>query len=281
MDSGLADKVVLVTGASGGIGRALVDAFAEEGASLALVGNTRADELERRVRERGLSERALVLAADVADPDAIDGAMQRARERFGRVDACVANAGVWPAPHRHAGELEPERVRATIGVNLLGALWTARAFLRALAASGPRADGDGAALVFTGSTAGRFGEAGHADYAASKAGLTGLVLSLKNELARIDPFGRVNLVEPGWTVTEMARAALEDDGLVRRVVRTMALRQLGRAADVARAVVWLCSPRLARHVSGQTITVAGGMEGRLLWDEGEVDPAAVRARARS
>ena len=74
----------------------------------------------------------------------------------------------------------------------------------------------------------------------------------------------------------MAREALEDDEGVRRAARTMALRQLARAEDIARTALYLASPTLARHVTGETITVAGGMEGRLLWDEHEVDPAEVK-----
>lgn len=278
MESGLEGKVVFVTGASGGIGRAVTDAFAAEGALLALQGHRRFDELERRTAERPFAERALCLCADVADPRAMEGAMASARERFGRVDVCIANAGVWPPEETLVPDLDPERVREVVGVNLMGAFWTARAFLAELARSGPRPDGHGASIVFTGSTAGRFGELGHADYAVSKAGLYGLVRTLKNEIVRLDPYGRVNMVEPGWTVTEMARAALEDDGAVTRVVRTMPLRQLGRASDVARTIAFLASPRLARHVSGQVITAAGGMEGRLLWNEESVDVEEIRSR---
>ncbi len=278
MDSALADKVVFVTGASGGIGRAIADAFADEGARLVLQGHWRFDELERRTAAKSWHERALCVRADVAEPADLEAAFALAVERFGRVDACVANAGVWPAEEKLLHELDPERVRAVVDVNLLGALWTARAFFRALERSGPRADGHGASLVFTGSTAGRFGELGHVDYALAKAGLQGIVRTLKNEIVRFDPYGRVNLVEPGWTVTEMARAALEDPALVRRVARTMPLRQLGRAEDVARTIVFLTSPRLARHLSGQVLTVAGGMEGRVLWDEGAIDVAEIRAR---
>ncbi|MEM7306689.1 MAG: SDR family oxidoreductase [Planctomycetota bacterium] len=92
------------------------------------------------------------------------------------------------------------------------------------------------------------------------------------------PRARVNLVEPGWTVTEMVRAELDDDSHLERVGSTMPLQQLARAQDIAQTMVYLSSPRLARHVTGQTITVAGGMEGRLLWQPGEIDPAAIRAR---
>jgi 3-oxoacyl-[acyl-carrier protein] reductase len=277
MDTGLSDKVVLVTGASGGIGRELARAFLAERARLALVGHARSAELAALARAEGWPE-VQILSADVSDPAQVDRAFEQALARFGRIDVCVANAGLWPPEDRPVHELDPERVRLTVGANLLGSLWTARAFLAALARTGPRGDGHGAALVFTGSTAGRFGERGHADYAMAKAGLRGLVLTLKNEITRLDPYGRVNLVEPGWTATEMARPALEDPAALARAASTMAVRQLGRAKDVARAIVFLSSPLLARHVSGETLCVAGGMEGRLLWERGEIDPARMRAR---
>jgi 3-oxoacyl-[acyl-carrier protein] reductase len=112
----------------------------------------------------------------------------------------------------------------------------------------------------------------------SKTGLYGLLRSLKNEIVTLDPYGRVNLVEPGWTATEMARPTLEQPGRVERIVRTMPLRQIARPADIARAVVFLCSPLAARHISGETLTVAGGMEGRVVWESDQVDAPAVRRR---
>ncbi|MBN1771276.1 MAG: SDR family oxidoreductase [Deltaproteobacteria bacterium] len=278
MELELSDKVVLVTGASGGIGRAIAESFAEEGARLALLGHARSAELEDQVRAQGLGDRTLTCGADVTRPEEVEAAFERTVERFGRIDVCVACAGVWPPETGRLDELPVERVRRTIEVDLLGAIWTARAFLGTLARTGPRPDGHGAALVLIGSTAGRFGEAGHADYAAAKAALRGLALSLKNEIVALDPYGRVNVVEPGWTVTPMARAALADPSSVARVVRTMPLRQLARPEDVARAVVLLASPAASRHVSGEFLAVAGGMEGRVRWDADEVDPAAVRAR---
>jgi len=256
MDLALADKVAFITGASGGIGLTLVQAFSSEGAKI--VAHSR----------RGVPESAGVLSAlgDVRSPASLDAAMERAEERFGRVDVCVVNAGIWPAASLSIDQLPEARIREVMEVNLLGAIWTARAFFASLRRTGARADGHGASLTFIGSTAGRFGEAGHAEYSATKAALRGLVLSLKNEIVALDPRARVNLVEPGWTVTPMAAAELSrDEGIVDRVTRTMPLRQLASPDDVARAVLFLSSPAAARHVSGETITVAGGMEGRALW----------------
>src|SRR5581483_7455857 len=122
-------------------------------------------------------------------------------------------------------------------------------------------------LVLVGSTAGRFGEAGHSDYAAAKSAIqVGLLLSLKNEIVRIAPLGRVNAVAPGWTYSPMTRGALDPE-VVDRVTRTMALRKVASADDIARAVVVLSSDALSGHVTGQLVTVAGGMEGRTVHPE--------------
>ncbi len=280
MDLQLSDKVVLITGASGGIGRALAEAFAAEGARVALHANTRLDELEEWVAEQPWRGRAVAVPADTTVPAEMEHACDLVRAAWGRIDVCVANAGAWPAADQRLDEAPEARIRRTIDVNLLGSLWTARAFFASLATTGARTDGHGASLVFVGSTAGRFGERFHADYATAKAGLVGLMMSLKNEIVHLDTFGRVNLVEPGWTVTRMARPALEQEGVIRKVVTTMPLRQLARAEDVARTVLWLASPAAARHVTGQTVAVAGGMEGRVLWPGEAIDEAAIRRRAR-
>jgi 3-oxoacyl-[acyl-carrier protein] reductase len=117
------------------------------------------------------------------------------------------------------------------------------------------------------STAGIFGEAGHADYAAAKSAVAhGLLLSMKNEVARVAPRARVNCVCPGWTESPMTRG-LVDDEQVRRISRTMALRKVAQPEDVARQVVVLASDELSGHVTGQVVTVAGGMEGRVVHDD--------------
>jgi 3-oxoacyl-[acyl-carrier protein] reductase len=279
MQTDLAGLAVFVTGASGGIGRAIARAFAAEGCRLALAGNTRTAELAELARNEGWDADAEFLSFDATDPGETDRAFATARERFGRIDVAVACAGHWPSANQPLHDLADERIAATIARNLLAPTYTLRAFARGLVTDGPRADRRGANAVLIGSTAARFGERGHADYALAKAGLHGLMLTLKNEWPRIDPRARVNLVEPGWTATEIPRAALADDRLVGRAVRTMALRQLASAEDVARAVVMLASPSLSRHITGQVVTVAGGMEGRTLWDEHEIDAEDVRRRS--
>lgn len=280
MDLGLAGSVVLVTGASGGIGRAMAEEFAAEGARVALHGRGRLAELKAHVAKQPWKSRALVVGGDLSKRAICDAMFAKILAKWDRVDVCVANAGHYPTETLRIDRIDERRIRATLEANLLASVWTARSFLAALAETGPRDDGQGASLLFIGSTAGRFGERGHFDYSCAKAGLQGLVVTLKNEITEIDPYGRVNMIEPGWTVTHNVRPALERPGVVARVVQTMALRQLGRAKDVAKAAAFLSSPLAARHVSGQTIVLAGGMEGRVLWPADAIDEARIRRRFR-
>ena len=156
-------------------------------------------------------------------------------------------------------ELTLERWDATLRANLTTTFLTARGFLRSVV---ERQHGS---LVLVGSTAGIFGEAGHADYASAKAGLVGLMLSLKNEVVRVAPLARVNAVFPGWTESPMTRGMIDQDR-VDLISRTMALRKVARPEDVARQIVVLASDELSGHVTGQVVTVAGGMEGRTVHD---------------
>lgn len=255
MDTNLAGRGVLVTGAAGGIGSAIVRAFAAEGAHVAIHYRTS----EARARQLAAETSSVALQADLTVEAEADALVPAAADALGRLDVLVANAGYWPPKDEPVWEMSLERWRHTVAADLDSVFLTCRAFLRHVATTG---EGN---IVIVSSTAGIFGEAGHADYAAAKGALaSGFLLSLKNEIVRIAPNGRVNVVCPGWTVTEMTRGALEDPELEPRVTRTMPLRKLGRAEDVANAVVALASDRVSGHVTGQVATVAGGMEGRIL-----------------
>jgi 3-oxoacyl-[acyl-carrier protein] reductase len=255
MDTGLSGKGVLVTGGAGGIGSEICRAFAAEGARVAVHYRTSREEAEALAAEIG----GIALAADLRNEEEADALVPAAVAALGRLDVGVACAGIWPPEDLPAWEIPLERWEETVASNLRATFLTARGFLRHAAITGT------GSLVLVGSTAGIFGEAGHADYAAAKGAIiTGLLLSLKNEVARIGPGIRVNAVAPGWTRTPMIDVKGLDEEKVARITATMALKKIGTPRDTASQVVVLASDRLSGHVSGQVVSVAGGMEGRLV-----------------
>jgi 3-oxoacyl-[acyl-carrier protein] reductase len=250
----------VITGASGGIGSACARAFAREGARV-LVHFHRGDERARALAAE-LGD-APVAQADLTVEEDVDRLFGEARSALGQIDVCIAVQGVWPRDDVPAWELPLERWEETVRQNLTATFLVARAFLREVERTGH------GSLVLAGSTAGVFGEAGHADYAAAKSAITGgLLLSLKNEITRIAPRGRVNAVAPGWTESPMTRGLVDEDR-VRAVSRTMALRKVAQPEDVAAQVVVLASDPLSGHVTGQLVVVAGGMEGRTVHHDEE------------
>jgi 3-oxoacyl-[acyl-carrier protein] reductase len=171
VELGLRGKRVLVTGASGGIGSSCSRAFTGEGAEVV------AHYHRGRERAEALGDVQLV-QADLTREDDVD----RLYAEAGELDVCVAVAGAWPREDVPVWELSLERWEQTLRENLTLTFMTVRGFLRGVARSG---HGN---LVLTGSTAGIFGEAGHADYASAKSALLhGLLLSLKNEVVRVAP----------------------------------------------------------------------------------------------
>jgi 3-oxoacyl-[acyl-carrier protein] reductase len=261
METGLQGKRVLVTGASGGIGSACAREFAAEGCRVVLhyhQGRERAEALSKEL------DGAPIIGADLRRESDVDELFRQAVDELGGLDVCAAVAGKWPEEDRPVWKLPLERWEQTLRGNLTVTYLTARAFLREVERTGH------GSLVLIGSTAGLFGEAGHADYAAAKSAVVhGLLLSLKNEIVRIAPMGRVNAVCPGWTESPMTRTTLTDPEVVKRATRTMPLQKVAQPEDVARQVVVLASDELSGHVTGQVVTVAGGMEGRLLHGDSE------------
>jgi 3-oxoacyl-[acyl-carrier protein] reductase len=271
MNTELAGKVVVITGASGGIGSAIARRFADEGARLVLhyrSGKDRAEKLSREIS--GVD--VLPVRADLTKETDVRRLFSAAIKEFGRVDTLIANAGSWETSDVPLQEMSLKQWRATLDAVLTSTFLCTREFFK-LVAKQKRGS-----AVLVASTAAVFGEAGHADYASAKAAMAyGLTRTLKNEITRIAPHtkdyggGRVNCICPGWTVVPRNAGKLTDATIVRKVTATMALPKIARPDDIANAAVFLSSDRLAGHITGQTLVIAGGMEGRLLWQPGEVD----------
>lgn len=253
------DKCVLITGASGGIGLATARAFAEEGCKLVLhyhANRQPLDELSPQLRETHT-----ILQADLREAKEAEQLFADALDTFSQIDVLIVNAGIWNPQSKPLCDMTVQQWDETIAADLTSAFLTCRAFLRHL----KKKARESASIVLVGSTAALFGEAGHADYSAAKAALTyGLTASLKNEIVHLAPRGRVNCVCPGWTDTPMAAKYTSDPRRVAQATATMPLRRIASPQDIASAIVFLASDRLAGHITGAILPVAGGMEGRLL-----------------
>jgi 3-oxoacyl-[acyl-carrier protein] reductase len=254
VETGLQGKVVLVTGGAGGIGHAISRSFAAEGARVVVHHHSSAAAAASLAEEIG----GKAIHADLRDDKEALLMVQSIVSDFGELDICIANAGHYPTPSKPLWEIDSERWASTMDSNLGVTVSTARAFL------GHAAEVGRGSFVLIGSTAGIYGESGHADYAAAKGAITsGLLMSLKNDVSHIGGV-RVNAVAPGWTVTPKKVEQGVDEELIERATATMSLKKLATPEDVASAVVMLASDEISGHITGQVIEVAGGMEGRLI-----------------
>ena len=250
MDLDLRNKVALVTGGSRGLGRAVCLGLAGEGARVMI--NYRRDEQGARDLTRAIQDQygvaAMCVAGDVSVSADVIRMFDECERELGPLDILVNNAGVWPAAY--VKDLTEEAWDRTLAVNLKGAFLTCReAVRRWLAAQrGGRIVNVSSPAAFLGSTT------GHADYAASKAGLVNLTISLAREVAAQGIY--VNAVAPGMMYTEMAHEALETNAA--HYLRRIPLGRIGEPEEIARMIVFLASG-LASYTTGATIDVSGGM----------------------
>lgn len=241
----LEGRVAIVTGASGGIGKAICATLAREGADLVvhyLHGRAGAELAEAAVRVEG--RKAEVVRADVAVGAEARALVSRAMERFGRLDILVNAAGVYP--RSWAMEMAEEEWDTVLDINLKGTFLCSQAAARVMKQAGA------GAIVNTSSIAIR-GQARGAHYCASKAGVVALTRVLALEWA---PEIRVNCIAPGLTDTDMPRKGMSQEEIANRV-QGMPLPRLGRPEDIARAVLFLVSDN-SSWVTGQTVHVNGG-----------------------
>jgi 3-oxoacyl-[acyl-carrier protein] reductase len=239
----LSGRRALVTGASGAIGGAIARALHAQGAAVALSG-TRKEALEALASE--LKERAHVLPADLAEADEVDGLVPRAEEAMGGLDILVNNAGL--TRDGLAMRMGDEDWQQVIRVNLEAAFRLSRGALRGMMRQ------RFGRIVSISSVVGVTGNAGQANYAASKAGLIGLTKALAHEVATRGV--TVNAIAPGFI--ESAMTAKLGDKQRQAILSAVPMGRLGTGADVAAAAVYLASAEAA-YVTGQTLHVNGGM----------------------
>eukprot|EP01119_Soliformovum_irregulare_P011245 TRINITY_DN2803_c0_g1_i1.p1 TRINITY_DN2803_c0_g1~~TRINITY_DN2803_c0_g1_i1.p1 ORF type:complete len:276 (+),score=49.56 TRINITY_DN2803_c0_g1_i1:114-941(+) len=263
----LKGKHVLVTGSAGGIGLDVARKYLQLDCKVSLHYNRQCDTLRDLLES--YPETTIAVQGEATDENSVISAVQNAVTRFGPIHILIANHGVWPTEDVMIADMSLDRWKKTLDINLTGIFLFTREFLRHLRTHVETLSTDDkkkldASVVIIGSTAGKWGEADHADYASSKSALMiGFMRSLKNEIVRIAPRGRVNCVAPGWVLTPMAEEAVAK-GDHFKALQTTPLAKIASTEDVANAVIFLSNGVVSGHCSGTTIEVDGGMEGRVL-----------------
>jgi NAD(P)-dependent dehydrogenase (short-subunit alcohol dehydrogenase family) len=242
------NKVVLITGALTGIGRATALAFAQEGARL-IVSGRHDDEGQRLVGElRELGAEAEFVRSDVRHEDDVRSLVDKTVERFGRLDAAVNNAGTEGQPGP-VTEQSAESFAATFDTNVLGTLLSMKHELRVMLAQGS------GSIVNVSSTFGHTGGAGASVYVASKHAVEGLTKSAALEASGSGV--RVNAVAPGPIDTGLLRRFAGSDERKVGLIAGVPLKRLGKPEEIAESIVFLSSDR-ASFITGATIAVDGG-----------------------
>jgi len=255
METGLRDKVVIVTGAAAGIGRATAIRFAREGCRVAAfdVDEAKGTALVAEIEAAG--GKGLFQAVDVARTAPVEAGVAAVVAKWGRVDVLVNNAGIlrdgqlvkWK-DGAHAGAMSDEAWDAVVGVNLKGVFLCTRAVVPHMIAGG------GGVVLSASSVVGLYGNFGQTNYVATKAGVVGMTRTWARELGR---YGiRVNAVAPGFVATEILRSVPQK--VLDAMVQHTPIGRIGAPEDIANAYAWLASDQ-ASFVTGTCLSVDGGI----------------------
>ncbi len=242
----LGNQIAVVTGAGRGIGRAIALNFAGEGADVVCVSRTAENSAKVAQEVRGLGRKAWALAVDVSDPAAVNAAVEKILAEAGRVDILVNNAGV--TRDGLLMRMSDADWDTVLNTNLKGAFLFTRALSRAFLKQ------RSGRIINISSVIGLIGNAGQANYAASKAALLGFTKSLARELGSRGI--TVNAIAPGFIETDMTAALNEQ--VRTELLKKIPLGSLGQPEDIANTALFLASPQ-SRYITGQVLTVDGGM----------------------
>jgi 3-oxoacyl-[acyl-carrier protein] reductase len=240
----LENKVALITGARRGIVRAIALMYAAAGADCIIWARSAPDELAEEIR--ALGRRVVSAAVDVSDADAVDAAVKSAVGELGKIDILVNNAGI--TEDALLIRMKLEQWQRVLDVNLTGAFNCCKAVTR------PMLKNESGRIINISSVIGQMGNAGQANYAASKAGLIGFTKSLAKELGSRGI--TVNAIAPGFISTDMTHEMNEEARAA--LLQNIPLGTLGEVEDIAEAALYLASDG-ARYVTGQTLNVDGGL----------------------
>ncbi|MCA3425631.1 MAG: glucose 1-dehydrogenase [Roseomonas sp.] len=252
MTRNLEGKSALVTGGASGIGRATALAFAREGARVA-VADILEEAAQGTVTEiKAMGGQAIAIACDVTDDDAVKAMIAATVDAFGGLDCAFNNAGIAPyqvnAQGQKIADVAPEAWRRLIDVNLTGVWLCLRHEVAQM-----RAQGSGGVIINTASILGLVGTATSSAYVAAKHGVVGLTKTAAADHAEDNI--RVNAVCPGYIETPMTEETMRRRG--ERILARVPMARMGKADEIAEAVVWLCSPK-ASFVTGVSWAVDGG-----------------------
>lgn len=238
--------VVLVTGASRGIGAATAKKLASWGADVVLTYRNKKEQAESVAEEiRALGHRVGIVGIDIRNESEVLSLFRVIREQFGRLDAAVLNSGV--TSDGLLATMGQTKWNDVISTNLTGTFLCAREATKAML-------GSGGSIVLVSSTSGVAGRPGQGNYAASKGGVIALAKSLAQEVGSRGI--RVNAVAPGFIETDMVRRLSRT--VVKQAISAISLGRLGRTDEVAQAICFLASP-VSSYITGKVLTVDGGM----------------------
>ena len=242
----LRDRVAVVTGGSRGIGRAIVEALAAQGAKVAVnyaSSSGAADEVVAAIANAG--GEAIAVQADVSKADQVDNLIKTVMDKWGRVDILVNNAGI--TRDTLLMRMKPEDWQAVIDLNLSGVFLCTRAVTKIMLKQ------KSGRIVNIASVAGQMGNPGQANYSAAKAGVIGFTKTIAKELASRGI--TVNAVAPGFIATDMTK----DIKATEELLKYIPLGRFGQPEEVAGLVRFLTADPAAAYITGQVMNVDGGM----------------------